>query len=52
MPFPNKLTRSLIAPPFGTGQRLAAQKGQSDDIVGAMKAQEQAREGDSSDDED
>jgi len=33
------------------GQRLAAQKGQTDDIVGAMKAQERAQENDD-DDED
>ena len=32
------------------GKRLAAQKGQTDDIVGAMKAQERAQEND--DDED
>lgn len=35
--------------PF-TGQRLATQKGQSDDIIGAMKAQEQQQ--DLSDEED
>lgn len=34
-----------------TGQRLAAQKGQSDDIVGAMKAQEEQQQ-DLSDEED
>ena len=28
--------------PYRTGQRLAAQKGQSDDIVGAMRAEERA----------
>jgi coiled-coil domain-containing protein 12 len=33
------------------GQRLAAQKGQSDDIVGAMKAQEEQQQ-DLSDEED
>ncbi|KAI0723750.1 mRNA splicing factor, partial [Cerioporus squamosus] len=33
-------------------QRLAAQKGQSDDIVGAMKAQERAGEGDDSSDDE
>jgi coiled-coil domain-containing protein 12 len=33
------------------GQRLAAQKGQSDDIVGAMKAQEQQQQ-DLSDEEE
>ncbi|KAK7054640.1 hypothetical protein VNI00_003103 [Paramarasmius palmivorus] len=32
-------------------QRLAAQKGESDDIVGAMKAQERAQAGDEADDE-
>lgn len=37
-----------------TGQRLAAQKGDSDDLVGAMRAQEEAagQADDSSDDED
>lgn len=33
------------------GQRLAAQKGQTDDIVGAMQAQEKADENDLSDDD-
>lgn len=34
------------------GQRLAAQKGETDDIVGAMKAQEEAEgQEDSSDEE-
>lgn len=34
------------------GQRLAAQKGESDDIVGAMKAQERQTAADSLSDED
>jgi len=34
------------------GQRLAAQKGQSDDLVGAMKAQEVQNAAANSDDED
>lgn len=34
-----------------SGQRLAAQKGQADDIIGAMNAQEKAIENDLSDDE-
>jgi len=35
------------------GQRLAAQKGQSDDLVGAMKAQEKSQiESDALSDED
>lgn len=33
-------------------QRLAAQKGQSDDLVGAMKAQEEQNDADSDEDED
>lgn len=35
-----------------TGRRLAAQKGESDDIVGAMKAQERAGANDDSSDEE
>ena len=35
-----------------TGRRLAAQKGESDDIVGAMKAQERAGVNDDSSDEE
>ena len=34
------------------GQRLAAEKGQSDDLVGAMNAQETARQQEESDSED
>ena len=33
------------------GQRLAAERGQSDDIVGAMKAQEAVQQEDSDDEE-
>jgi hypothetical protein len=36
---------------YTTGQRLATEKGESDDLVGAMKAGERA-ELDSDDDED
>lgn len=35
-----------------TGQRLSAQKGEADDIVGAMKAQEEAEERQDSSDEE
>lgn len=37
---------------FFVGQRLAAEKGQSDDLVGAMNAQETARQQEESDSED
>jgi coiled-coil domain-containing protein 12 len=40
------LTRSIL------GQRLAAQKGQSDDLVGAMQAAANAENDPASDDED
>ena len=35
-----------------TGQRLAAQKGETDDLVGAMKAQEEADNVDDNSDEE
>lgn len=45
-------TPIFMCPDISLGQRLAAEKGQSDDLVGAMKAQENAQQLDDSDEED
>lgn len=51
MSMPLRLDRRLTS--GSPGQRLAAQKGQSDDLVGAMKANERAgQEGDDASDEE
>lgn len=49
-PKPRPKANVVIVAPIG--RRLAAQKGESDDIVGAMKAQERAGANDDSSDEE